>query len=366
MNITKHVNLLCALVLMLVMVGCGNKEVSIVKEGTLDFDKTLTVGKAIDNYKYFKKVDWKLEQSENGKRVVVVSGDLEVEKILNEFRAFGKDKNISLIDVLSTVQSLNNPGGLSMVPDILPEVKSAKLEFEFLINTDNSFKLGWYGYRIEMRNGDKSNPPTNSKGAIQILEEIYSNKFLGIASEIALQAPMQSPAKKVEAPANPKDTAIAAANAKAQAENDRSAALAAQGPAAINAAGKPASPAPSAIPNNQNSNVYVDIIKNFIAAEDRRDIATINNYLSEHMERYWDISSPLPEQIYNRYQHVWSITAYSKNQILHIEKQNETTYVLFTRYQYEGNRQHKVIAKDNRVVFVFDNDMKITQIYGLD
>jgi len=84
------------------------------------------------------------------------------------------------------------------------------------------------------------------------------------------------------------------------------------------------------------------------------------------MNRYWDIQSPTPEQIYNRYQHIWSITAYNKNHIIHIGKQSENTYVLFTRYEYEGNKQHKIIIKDNRVVFVFDNDKKITEIYGVD
>ena len=117
---------------------------------------------------------------------------------------------------------------------------------------------------------------------------------------------------------------------------------------------------------NQNSDEYVSIIKSFVQAEDRRDIVSINKYLSSNMSRYWDIINPAYEAIYDRYQHIWSVTPYSKNQILHIEKQNESTYILFTRFEYFSNDKQKLIIKDNRVCFVFDDDIKIKEIYGLD
>ena len=162
----------------------------------------------------------------------------------------------------------------------------------------------------------------------------------------ALDAPAMPAEAPVEAPAAPADVPVEAP-----------------------AAPPPAAEAPSAIVSSvpdQDSSEYARIIKNFVGAEDSRDMAVINKYISGNMSRYWDILNPTYEQIYNRYQHIWSITAYSNNRILRIERQNETTYILYTRFEYARNNQQKVIIKDNRVFFVFDGDMKIKEIYGIE
>jgi len=125
-------------------------------------------------------------------------------------------------------------------------------------------------------------------------------------------------------------------------------------------------PAPAAVQNKNNNDEYVDIIKNFIAAEDRRDIRAINTYLSEHIERYWDILNPNYEEINDRYSQSWNKMGYSKNHIINITRQNETTFVLFTRFEFVRNGQQKVNIKDNRIVIVFDNEKKIIEIYGID
>ena len=57
---------------------------------------------------------------------------------------------------------------------------------------------------------------------------------------------------------------------------------------------------------------------------------------------------------------------YSKNHIINITRQNETTFVLFTRFEFVRNGQQKVNIKDNRIVIVFDNEKKIIEIYGID
>jgi hypothetical protein len=65
---------------MLFAMGCSDSNVSAVKEGVLKFDKSLTVGQAFDNYKYFDNVDWESFTTENGREVVQVTGNIDLDK----------------------------------------------------------------------------------------------------------------------------------------------------------------------------------------------------------------------------------------------------------------------------------------------
>jgi hypothetical protein len=70
--------------------GCGkifHGDVSKVKNGTLEFDETVKVGDAFDNYKYFSKTSWKEITSDQNKKVVEFVGtydDSEFNKICEE------------------------------------------------------------------------------------------------------------------------------------------------------------------------------------------------------------------------------------------------------------------------------------------
>ena len=107
------------------------------------------------------------------------------------------------------------------------------------------------------------------------------------------------------------------------------------------------------------------IIVDFVNAEDNRKYDVINQYLSISMLRYWDLFNPNKVQIYNRYAHLWYITAYSKNTIKRIEKINDSTYALYTTFEYEGMKRHKVVVQESCVTFVFDDKMKIIEINGV-
>ena len=83
-------------------------DVSLVKNGMLEFDKSLTVGKAIDNYKFFKKTKWESITTDNGRRIVTVVGTIDTEKHPQISQTSG--------------------------------VKSAEMKFEFKINQDKTFE----------------------------------------------------------------------------------------------------------------------------------------------------------------------------------------------------------------------------------
>lgn len=121
-----------------------SSDVSLVKDGVLEMDKSLTVGKAIDNYKYFKKTQWKALKTENGKRMVVVDCSINVD----------------------AQPSMKNSG-----------IKSADMKYEFQINQDNTFEVGWCGLSFEKNDGEKHAAPENSNVNICInsLRAIYNN-----------------------------------------------------------------------------------------------------------------------------------------------------------------------------------------------
>jgi len=131
-----------------------NNNVSIVKNGILDFDKSLTVGQAFDNYKYFKDVEWESFTSENGRKVVEVNAKLDFSKYPDS-EALKKQ-----------------------------EVKNITIFFQFLINQDlESFQIHTYGMEFEMNDGTKKTVDAkdlnlNQYNILNNLQEIYNNQPL--------------------------------------------------------------------------------------------------------------------------------------------------------------------------------------------
>lgn len=139
------------IVVAVLMSGCDKVksvtggDISLVKGGTLEIDKSLTVGQAIDNYKFFKKTKWDLLKTENGKKIVTVVATLDTEKH----------------------PSINQKEG----------IKSAEMKFEFKINQDKTFEVGWCGLAFEKMDGTKNTPAenVNLQMCLNSLKSIYNN-----------------------------------------------------------------------------------------------------------------------------------------------------------------------------------------------
>lgn len=145
MHLKKFVSsIVVMLCLSLFVGGCSDNKVSMVKNGTLEFDKSLTVGQALDNYKYFTKTKWEAITTENGKKVVQVIGQI----------------------ALDNHPSIKNP-----------ELKAMDVRFQFIVNQDKTFELGWCGAGFEKMNGEKVEPNQNANltACFQWLEGIYNN-----------------------------------------------------------------------------------------------------------------------------------------------------------------------------------------------
>ena len=145
----KHSVLLFVFLILSTILGCemfGGGEVDLVKNGTLEIDKSLTVGKAIDNYKYFKKTEWKLVTTDNGKKIVEVVGNIDTSKH----------------------PTLNSNAG----------IKSMHIKFQFKLNQDKTFEVSWCGIGAAKNDGSKIEEDQNIEilKCLNSLKAIYDNK----------------------------------------------------------------------------------------------------------------------------------------------------------------------------------------------
>lgn len=139
----------------LVVAGCDkiknltSDEVALVKNGTISFDKSITVGQAIDRYHYFKNTNWKVIKEENGRKIVQATGYFDTDKYYKDFNIDNKD------------------------------IKSVYLQFQFIINQDKTFELGWCGQGVVKQDGtviepDKKSITTQCQAT---LKEVYTNEI---------------------------------------------------------------------------------------------------------------------------------------------------------------------------------------------
>ena len=70
------------LIIVFGLAACGVSPENRVKDGTLDLDKSITVGKAFESYSYFKKVVWSHYTDKQGREIVQVDAEFDIPKIL--------------------------------------------------------------------------------------------------------------------------------------------------------------------------------------------------------------------------------------------------------------------------------------------
>jgi hypothetical protein len=134
-------------------IACTDSNVKAVKGGILEFDKSLTIGQAFDNFQSFKKnVKWEPLTTENGKKVVKVRGNIAADDVTIMTRR---------ADALAKLDMSN----------------AAEIQFEFTINADKTIDLGWCGVSVKKKDGTKIEPMSSSNTYIcrKSLKAIYEN-----------------------------------------------------------------------------------------------------------------------------------------------------------------------------------------------
>lgn len=137
--------------------GCGDN-ISMVKKGTLEFDKSIPIGQAFDKYKYFKKTEWKELVTDNGKKIVQVQGIIDLS-------LYPKDRsyfvNYFFTELYSALEK--------------KDLKEVRIIVQFTINQDDTFKFSYYGVEATTIDGKEVSHNSSDRGVIAGLKDIYAN-----------------------------------------------------------------------------------------------------------------------------------------------------------------------------------------------
>ncbi|MEI6757440.1 MAG: hypothetical protein WCK85_06260 [Chlorobium sp.] len=123
---------------------------------------------------------------------------------------------------------------------------------------------------------------------------------------------------------------------------------------------------PNPYPNQiEQIEKYKSIIRDFVIAEDNRDLNKIINCFSTDLVRYWDLSYPTHDELIAKYLSVWNKSYQSKNIVTEIRNIDNQTFDLLTEYEYSEFGRTKPFSRTSTVRFHFDDNGKIDQTYGV-
>jgi hypothetical protein len=123
-----------------------NDDIELVKNGTLRFDRSLTLAQALSNYQYFNSVRWENYESKNGRNIVAATCSIDIGKY-----PYG--------DVLRK-----------------NEVKQYIIGFQFSINVDGGFQLIGSNLKLIYDDGTKKEGEGNALQAMSFIRLIYQNQ----------------------------------------------------------------------------------------------------------------------------------------------------------------------------------------------
>jgi hypothetical protein len=178
--------------------GCGSDE-DTFKDGIMNFNKSLTVGEALDNWSNCESSQWESFETSNGIKIVqftcteknptsvnneLVSNITPVNfemintvimKSIGDFKGSDwveKESKKNLTRINQKISNLKNSNSLN--------IESVKDIFQFTINKDDSFKISSMQYEILWQDGKKFSAPQNMMGQLQVAyqDKVDSSLFL--------------------------------------------------------------------------------------------------------------------------------------------------------------------------------------------
>ena len=142
------------LFLSLVITGCSD-DVNLVKNGVMNFNKTITVGEAFDNWNDCKSRKWDAFETDNHIRVVEFTCE---KKGVNEY--------MSKVKSFLSKKEQNKASYL--------DIKSNKQIFQWTINKDDTFQIDNVQVETVWADGKKF---SGSQKPMEQLQSVYNNKI---------------------------------------------------------------------------------------------------------------------------------------------------------------------------------------------
>lgn len=107
-----------------------------------------------------------------------------------------------------------------------------------------------------------------------------------------------------------------------------------------------------------------EIIKNFLVAENNRNIDEIMTFYSTNVGRYWNLINPSHEEIRKQYSLAWVKTHYATNGVIKYEKTGINSFIFSIEFTYHLKKSN-IVKQDITKVYFRLSDGKITETYGL-
>lgn len=201
----KAARLLSVLSLLL-LAACFKSEdeqaLDLVKTGYLDRDKSAPVGKILEGYAYFTAKSWHTFKTEQGKRIVEFSGQVDLATNVPErITAFSKEAGkqggdiVNALQAIGIVKQISEPGF-----PVFTQALGLKTEViaQFVVLPKDRFEVAYVGERLiadlsawPTATGQAGEPPAqvakiieaSDKGKPDLLDRIYSNRMLPLSVE---------------------------------------------------------------------------------------------------------------------------------------------------------------------------------------
>jgi hypothetical protein len=143
----------------------------LVKNGLMKkIDKSTTLGRAFDAYRFFSTTDWKASTDDAGRRIVKAHGVLDFKKLTEA-------------DVVATFERLTDERTKltkkqsAALPRTKKRFQDAIITFQFVVNLDNTFELK--SSEVGFADGSSSSRPDRDGNVQKELEAIYENRLPG-------------------------------------------------------------------------------------------------------------------------------------------------------------------------------------------
>ncbi|RUO22998.1 hypothetical protein CWE09_13790 [Aliidiomarina minuta] len=137
----------------LTLVGCGS-DTDFVKNGTMNFNSTITVGKALDSWKSCEESGWEEFKTDNGVRVVQFSCQHRIGQFFTEMKSLLSESDRAEVDHL----------------DVIANVQT----FQFTLNQDDTFQIDNVQVKTTWMDGTSFK---DSQEPIEQLEMVYANQL---------------------------------------------------------------------------------------------------------------------------------------------------------------------------------------------
>lgn len=165
----KYISLTIGMVACFLLSGCSKTDpVALIKANTLDIDKSVTVGNAFDNYKYFKSVSWEASEDDQKRQLVTVKGVYDLNKCA------GLSYSVAGLETLE------------LTPEKIAKALQANpgLEYSFVVQfklavDGKSFEVGFSGLHVSQTVDGKPNETDIPDDDNQGLQAIYKNEPSG-------------------------------------------------------------------------------------------------------------------------------------------------------------------------------------------